>query len=425
MTILRDLSVIWAMINIAVFFLVLMEFRVPMKRLVVYSVLYMVPLIAFNLWFLLSFGPAKMAQSLFFIMLLPTVVFYFFLSKYRDGRFLYSFFLISDLNADLTMLTYLLDIAVPAPRYLVMFLSRLFLFPLLNVYAYRRLRRPYLFVQHSVDRGWGAFAVAAALFDVLAVRLFSRPDMIENRPEDLILLLIVIALTLLTNWYIFTALNTQRRLHELHEREQVFLIQTSQLHRRIEESSRMKSLLAIERHDLRHRLHALSAMLSDGRIEDALAYLKKSDEQIADTQLSHWCKNTVLDAIFSYYFTQAQNIGIKIEADLDIPEQIDADATELSTVFANVLENAIHAVALLPEERRVIRCKCIRQPKLMFRACNPYSGEIHWSADGLPLPADKPAGTGSRSIAAYCERHGAWCDYKAENGWFTIQLTQP
>ena len=425
MTILRDLSVIWAMINIAIFFLVLMEFRVPMKRLIVYSVLYMIPLIAINLWFLLTFGPAKMAQSLFFIMLLPTVVFYFFLSKYRDGRFLYSFFLISDLNADLTMLTYLLDLAVPAPRYLVMFLSRLFLFPLLNIYAYRRLRRPYLLVQHSVDRGWGAFAVAAALFDILAVRLFSRPDMIENRPDDLVLLLIVIALTLLTNWYIFSALNAQRKLLEMHEREAVFLIQTSQLQLRIEESNRMKSLLAIERHDLRHRMHALYTMLLDGRVKDALAYLQKSDEQIADTQLSHWCKNTVLDAIFSYYFTQAKNRSIKIEADLNIPEQLETDATELSTVFANVLENAIHAVEALPEERRVIRCKCIRHPKLMFRVSNPYCGEIKWSADGLPLPADKPAGTGSRSIAAYCERHGAWCDYKVRDGWFTIQLTQP
>ena len=166
-------------------------------------------------------------------------------------------------------------------------------------------------------------------------------------------------------------------------------------------------------------------MLLDGRVKDALAYLQKSDEQIADTQLSHWCKNTVLDAIFSYYFTQAKKRGIKVEAALDIPEHLETDATELSTVFANALENAIHAVETLPKEYRIIRCKCIRHPKLMFRASNPYRGEIKWSADGLPLPADKPAGTGCRSIAAYCERHGAWCDYKVKDGWFTIQLTQP
>ena len=27
-------------------------------------------------------------------------------------------------------------------------------------------------------------------------------------------------------------------------------------------------------------------------------------------------------------------------------------------------------------------------------------------------------------ITAYCEKHGAYCTYKAENGWFTLQSIQ-
>lgn len=34
-------------------------------------------------------------------------------------------------------------------------------------------------------------------------------------------------------------------------------------------------------------------------------------------------------------------------------------------------------------------------------------------------------GLGTRSIAAYCEKHDAMRAYSAENGWFTVQITQP
>ena len=112
-------------------------------------------------------------------------------------------------------------------------------------------------------------------------------------------------------------------------------------------------------------------------------------------------KNTVLDTVFSYYFSMAQDAGIRVEADLDIPEELPTDATELSTVFANALENAINATKKLPPEKRVIKYRCIRFPTLMFKITTPYEGTIKWDADGLPVPQDKPLGMGSRSIAAY------------------------
>lgn len=95
-----------------------------------------------------------------------------------------------------------------------------------------------------------------------------------------------------------------------------------------------------------------------------------------------------------------------------------------STVFANALENAIYAVHQLPPEQRVIRCKCIRHPQLMFRVSTPYHGEVEFDQKGFPVVPDTSHGLGTRSIAAYCEKHGASCEYRTRNGWFTIQIVQ-
>lgn len=133
----------------------------------------------------------------------------------------------------------------------------------------------------------------------------------------------------------------------------------------------------------------MGIILEKGNIEVARNYIKVSSELLAETVVKRWCVNPILDAVFSAYFRQAEACGIRIEADIDIPEDLPVDAAELSTVFANALENAIHAVKQLPSEQRVIRCKYIRHPQLMFRVANPSTKEKFplTSLDALSTPA--------------------------------------
>lgn len=197
------------------------------------------------------------------------------------------------------------------------------------------------------------------------------------------------------------------------------------MQQRVEQILQTERQLAIQRHDLRHRFQTLDAMLQQEQVQEARAYIDVAEEALQDTTVKRWCLNPVLDAVFAFYFRQAETEGIRIEADMNIPVQLHIDAAELSTVFANALENAIHAVRRLPEAERVIRCKCIQYPQLMFRVSNPYAGEVRFDENHRPMTEHQAHGIGTRSIAAYCEKHGAFCEYQAENGWFTVQIIQP
>ncbi|MBQ9647038.1 MAG: sensor histidine kinase, partial [Oscillospiraceae bacterium] len=223
----------------------------------------------------------------------------------------------------------------------------------------------------------------------------------------------------------FFALFRQQELYESRDREQLLRMQTESLRARVEQTARSEERLAIARHDLRHRFQVLDGLLKQGDTAEAERYLAAGIGELSETKTKRWCANPILNAMFSAYLGMAEAEGVRVEAELDIPAELSVDETELSTVFANALENAIRAVRELPEERRVIRCKCIRFPCLMFRISNPYAGEVRFDSDGLPVSPVDGHGLGTRSIAAYCEKHDAMCAYSAEDGWFTVQITQP
>lgn len=213
-----------------------------------------------------------------------------------------------------------------------------------------------------------------------------------------------------------------RRTAEGWARAELLSTQISALQSRMEVTRAADEAIRIERHDLRHKLQAVAGMVEKGETEEALAYIGASQAHLDELKPVRWCQNPVLDAIFSSYFNQANRQGIEVQATLAIPDELVVDAAELATVFANALENAIHACAELPEGERRIVCKCINRPQLMFEVANTYAGKVSFDARGLPVAAHRGHGIGTRSIAAFCEKYGAAYFYEAEDGWFKIRV---
>ncbi len=212
------------------------------------------------------------------------------------------------------------------------------------------------------------------------------------------------------------------RMAESRVQADILSMQVSALQGRLEAARAADEAIRIERHDLRHKLQAVAEMVKKGESAEALAYIGASQARLDKLKPVRWCQNSVLDAIFSSYFGQAQRQGIQVEASLAIPDELPVDAVELSTVFANALENAIHACAELGSGERKIVCKCINRPRLMFEVANACAGEVRLDRNGLPVAGRRGHGTGTRSIAAFCEKYGAVCSCEGKDGWFKMQV---
>ncbi len=129
-----------------------------------------------------------------------------------------------------------------------------------------------------------------------------------------------------------------------------------------------------------------------------------------------------LNATLSSYFSQAKKAGITLETHLSFPDTLPVDSGEFSVVIANALENAIKACCLLPEDQRVIVCKCIYKPRLMLEISNPCKENIVFSREGIPLSKEKGHGIGTRSIMAFCKKYDALCSFSLEDGRFALKL---
>ena len=100
----------------------------------------------------------------------------------------------------------------------------------------------------------------------------------------------------------------------------------------------------------------------------------------------------------------------------------------LASVLANALENALAACERQPDgEPRRIEVRCVSALRFALEVANTCSGPVAFDGKGRPMAQEPGHGTGTRSIAAFAEKHGARLFYDApdDEGLFRLQLLMP
>ncbi len=93
--------------------------------------------------------------------------------------------------------------------------------------------------------------------------------------------------------------------------------------------------------------------------------------------------------------------------------------------MANLLENAIQGVSLLPEERRgLIKLSCHQVGRLLLEISNPPCMEtVTLGPDGFPYSIQEGhGGVGTKSIVAFATKYDAELLYCILDGQFRVRL---
>lgn len=422
MTILRDISLVYTSFFSLIVLLMLFESRFPSKKFLRLTLFTMVPLLAVNCVLLFVLGPQKMSTLLLLTCSLPSLVFFWFVAKHRDGRFFFTFCLADTLVLEIIHITSVLDFFL-GNQYIFMFAARLLLCPLLALVAFKWVRPLYLQLQDSVPKGWSVFAVIALIFYVVLSMSFSVPTMITQRLEQLPAFVLLLILMPAIYIQIFRTLYSLQSLHEMKEQDNILRLQVANLTERMEEISAADEKFRTERHDFRHKLQVISAMADQGDCAGIRKAVQVYEDHIQETVVIRYCQSAAIDAVLSAYLQKAERRHIRIGLALDFPEIIPADEMELATVFANALENAIHAAEKLPEGRRMIEVKVLSQPRFMLQISNTYDQPITFDENRIPLAAEQDHGFGTRSIVAFCEKNKAFFEFKAEESTFKLRIS--
>lgn len=182
---------------------------------------------------------------------------------------------------------------------------------------------------------------------------------------------------------------------------------------------------AAYQHDMRHHLTAISAFLAANSPRQAEDYIKQVQTDIEAITPKRFCENELVNLLLSSFSAKAERMRVPLTMEAALPASVSISDTELCALLSNGLENALNAVEKLKENRRWVEVYCgVRAGKLLIEIKNPYSGVLSFR-DGLPQATQASHGHGCRSIQAITQAHGGMCDFKAENGIFTLRVVVP
>ncbi len=182
------------------------------------------------------------------------------------------------------------------------------------------------------------------------------------------------------------------------------------------------------RHDMRHHLTALSAMLSAGQTEKAAAYVRAltGREDSIPTYVN--TGNDMIDVIVNSRLADAARAGVQIKVlQASAPARLPVSDQDLCSLLMNALDNACHASARA------------HQPRLTLDIHIKSGFFFFWLENTCPEPEVQPAapaaaagpqalpehGYGLRSIESVAERCGGVLDIRREGTRFTLRLALP
>ena len=287
----------------------------------------------------------------------------------------------------------------------------------------RQFRRMYQQMLRLLDRGWGLLCLVP-LVTTLLVLVISNSFFLAFPLPTVLFLYGLLVICAATYGLMFLFFRTIWEESQTRSERALLAVQVTALRGRLETMREAEEAIRLERHDRRHYLQAIAALARRGDTQAILDLIGSTCQQAEERAPLRWCRPPILDAVFSFYFSQAAQSGVQIQAEIHLPSRLPADECELAIVFANALENALHAVQALPVEKRRLSCKVIGRPTLMIEIANPTAGPVPFDDQGLPVAAEAGHGLGIRSITAFCQKYAFLCHFEVKDGWFYLRVIQ-
>lgn len=419
MALLQNLSIFWAMFHVFFLFIMLFRSRFTRKRTILIAGTGMGLLMLLNAAGLVLFGFEALAKVFLFTCSIPSFLLFYVMSADKRFRFLLTFCLADTTCLWIMAVTNLADHYLGGGKYILMLISRLIAFPLIEYCVWRFLRKPYLELQDSVESGWGIFACMTMLYYILLTVVVQFPTNIVNRPEDTFLCILVLLLMFFNYSTIFSALYRQLQLYRKQQSERVLQEQKNALESQLEGQQRIRKM----RHDMKGYMATLSGLLAAGKLEEAQKYLKGVNTEM-DVLTGTFCANAYINAVFVHYDQKLQEMGAVCSLDIQTGQE-ELPYMELCQILSNGLENVCDALKdLEPDRRKMSVHMKYSKSYLVIRIRNCCREDLYVEKGTIPVTGKtgRDHGFGLRTVQEAAGRLGGEMLCYTEQGTFVLDV---
>jgi len=176
----------------------------------------------------------------------------------------------------------------------------------------------------------------------------------------------------------------------------------------------------IKCHDLKHQMRALL----NGKQVDKQE-IQKMENAIDIYDLTYKTKNEALNVVLMEKGTICKNEGIEFTCIIDGSCLSFIKDYDIYALFGNILDNAIEALRLVKNEKRVLTLQIKTRGKfVMIKSYNKYVGDLRFE-NGLPITtkADKKNhGYGLKSIRYVVKKYHGQLRIKADNNIYDMTI---
>ena len=301
---------------------------------------------------------------------------------------------------------------------MALLVTRLLVFPAVEVFFWRNFRQPYMELQRKINSGtWWLFTAIGGTYYLLIMFTSVPVDTPMPGPAGIARILLVLLLMPLTYLTILRSLWRQMQINESTRQMEIQRQEYSAICRKVE-------IGRIYRHDMRHHLVILEEMLQQGDMDSARQYVRQLSGKIASLSRDPWCANSAVNAVLTAYIAQAEESECPVKASVRIPAELPYEEMDLCIMLANTLENAIHACReSVREDRHIaLSLELTENRRLLLSISNDCPRPVELDRDGMPVPPRQEGhGLGLRSVRSVADKYDGLLRCRWETERFTLQ----
>lgn len=145
----------------------------------------------------------------------------------------------------------------------------------------------------------------------------------------------------------------------------------------IKNMDEMLKNLRAQRHDFNNHINCLYGLISMKEFEKTKKYIERLTEETKEYNEIINVGNPILTSLLNVKMTQAKNKKIKIEASIEISEELSIEYIDLSIIIGNLLDNAIEASENMEVDDKYIEVNIYtKMNNLIIKVINMKQREI-------------------------------------------------
>ena len=194
----------------------------------------------------------------------------------------------------------------------------------------------------------------------------------------------------------------------------------------IKEMEIMMEKNRIQTHDMKHHLLILREYGQEKQWDSLMSYLNELSDDILVSQKAMWTQVGILDTLLEQKKAKAESKGIAFRIRADRIGELPFSDMEISTLFSNLLDNAIEACEKIPDDRRWIEIHITRKSAMLYIT-------ISNSIKGRPLEKEGKLitnkqnhqlhGYGIKSVQKIVRKYEGDFSYQIRESEFIVTIT--